>query len=139
MKHLLAAWIVLGVVVVGCQSKTEEQAPAGEPKATGNSAPAGSEPKGAYVAVQKTFGDKCAACHGAGRPKAGIDLRSYEGVLKGGEEGPVVKAGDPAGSILIKAIKHENGAKPMPIGGGKLSDAEIKAIEDWVKAGAKNG
>jgi mono/diheme cytochrome c family protein len=127
MKNLFAAWIIVGLVAVGCQSKSPE------------AAATGSAPAGAYVAVQSTFTTKCAGCHGAGKPKGGIDLRNYESVLKGGGEGPVVKAGDPANSMLIKAIKHLPGAKPMPMGGGQLPPEEIKAIEDWVQAGAKNG
>jgi cytochrome c551/c552 len=58
--------------------------------------------------------------------------------MKGGKDGVVVIPGDPAGSLLIKLIRHEGPAedpKPMPPK-GKLTDADIATVERWVRAGA---
>lgn len=94
-------------------------------------------PSGKYVAVQAVFTANCIRCHSGPRPKAGIDLSSYDGVMKGSMEGPIVAAGDPANSKIIRAL-HGQGARPMPPR-GSLGASDITTIEDWIKAGAKNG
>ena len=66
-------------------------------------------------------------------------MDTREGLLKGGEDGPVVKGGDPDGSPLIKAVRYADRDLQMPPkkdGAGKLTDGEIAALEDWVKRGA---
>jgi cytochrome c551/c552 len=60
-------------------------------------------------------------------------------MLKGGHDGPVVVAGDPAKSLLVRLIRHEGPAKnpmPMPPKLPKISDADIATVTRWVKAGA---
>ncbi len=79
-------------------------------------------------------------CHGAGGrrgPAGGVDLTNYDSVIKGGRSGPVVVAGDPASSVIVKQI---SGATPaMPKNKPPLSADDVKTISDWIKAGAKNG
>jgi mono/diheme cytochrome c family protein len=90
-----------------------------------------------YADVQKIFDASCIGCHGAGRPRGGINLTSYESVLKGGEDGPILVAGDPKKSALYLAITATQPYRPMPPRGPKLADKDIKTIETWIKAGAK--
>jgi len=67
-------------------------------------------------------------------------LTSYDKVMKGGDEGPVVVAGDPDKSLLIKALKGQGAAQMPPPGKGKpLTADQIQTVSDWIKAGAKNG
>ena len=75
-------------------------------------------------------------CHGE-NGKEGVDLRSYASVMKGGEDGPIVKAGDPAGSKIVEVIKAVDTSKRMPKNQPALEEAQIKMIEDWIAAGAK--
>ena len=72
---------------------------------------------------------KCAfaGCHIAGGPQ-NIDLSSYQAFIKGGDGGPVFIAGDAQGSSIIDEIVSGR----MPIGGTKLSDAEIQVFTDWI-------
>src|SRR4051794_28722111 len=49
----------------------------------------------------------CLGCHGPQKQKAGLRLDSREALMKGGEAGPVVVPGDPAGSSLIEAVGYE--------------------------------
>lgn len=79
---------------------------------------------------------KCQQCHSGPNPKEGIDMSTYAGLMKGGEDGPVVVAGDPDNSVLIMAMKGTGGKKQMPPT-GKLPDEEIAKVADWIKAGAK--
>lgn len=97
--------------------------------------PAGDPPAPHYAPVQAMLNAQCVGCHGNTNPRAGINLTSYANVMKGGR-GPIVKAGDPAASLLVKALRGV-GARQMPPR-GKVDEAKIKAVEAWIKAGAKN-
>jgi mono/diheme cytochrome c family protein len=78
----------------------------------------------------------CTVCHGAVEPRAGLSLDSHKGMLKGGKDGPIIKAGEPDKSELIKRIKGTSEPR-MPITGPPwLSDDEIETIERWIAAGA---
>ena len=93
---------------------------------------------GQFAEVSAFLGAKCVRCHGAmGKPKAGIDLQTYAAVMKGGSEGPIVIAGNPGDSALIQALRGQSGKKKMPFSGTPLPEDDIKKVEDWIKAGAK--
>ena len=53
-------------------------------------------------------------CHGLERPKAQLRLDSIEGVLKGAKQGPVLKTGDSANSLLVKAVSQLDPETAMP-------------------------
>ena len=75
--------------------------------------------------VRPVLAARCVGCHGAAAQMSGLRLDSRDGVLKGGARGAL-------SSTLLKAVRHE-GLKMPP--DGKLSAAEIGAIEEWVNAG----
>jgi hypothetical protein len=80
--------------------------------------------------------DNCYDCHAADTDqKASLQLDTRAGVLKGGDTGPAVVAGDPAKSLLVQAVKYQNDHLRMPPD-GKLSDEDIDALEQWVTMGA---
>jgi hypothetical protein len=63
----------------------------------------------------------CTQCHNQNADsKAGLDLSSYEGLMRGGKNGPVVIPGDPDNSVLVQITgpprNHaaDVGAKPYP-------------------------
>ncbi len=80
---------------------------------------------------------QCYECHSAKAPKVrgGLVLDTRAGLRKGGDNGPAVVPGDPVGSLLIKAIKHEDMVMP-PKEKEKLSDKVIADFTQWVKMGA---
>lgn len=78
--------------------------------------------------VLPIFSAECGACHGT---LGGWTGTSYEEALTTGEDGPVIVPGDPDGSRLVQTLVE--GSMPP---GGKLSDAEIQTIIDWIAAGA---
>lgn len=111
----------------------------------------GTTPQDACAASAKTsfaedvlpiFRGRCFGCHapgGEGVEKSGLDLTTYEGVMKGTKYGPMVIAGDPQGSNLMWLLDHRG--KPetrMPHGGKKLSTCDRDAIRSWIREGAKN-
>jgi hypothetical protein len=78
----------------------------------------------------------CLECHNPSDRKGGLDLTRRERALAGGDSGPSLKPGDPAGSLLVERITT---AEMPPQGRAKLSDAERQLLRDWVKAGAPWG
>ena len=75
----------------------------------------------------------CFHCHGEdGEKKAGLDVRLARVLLKGGESGPAIVAGKPAGSHLLDLLKRGE----MPKGKSKLPEKDIASIEAWILAGA---
>lgn len=131
MKPILLAACALSALVVGCSSGNSS---APEPTAqNGGNASGGGE----FAKVGQIFGAKCMMCHGEGG-KAGLDVRSYESVMKGSRNGPVVIAGDPDKSPIILSLKGVEGRERMPKNSMPLSDDEMKTIESWIKNGAKS-
>jgi hypothetical protein len=80
----------------------------------------------------------CSKCHGATKQKAGLRLDSHAAVLRGSEDGEVVKPGDPGGSELFRRITLPPGDEDfMPSGDSPpLSPAEVSVLESWIAAGA---
>ena len=91
--------------------------------------------KVSYSAVQPIIAKNCVMCHTGPKPKHGLNLSSYDNVMKGDKEGKVIVAGKPGDSRLSKAI-HRNGAAAMPPM-GPLPAADVKKIDAWISAGAK--
>ena len=82
--------------------------------------------------VMPIFEAKCAACHGS---LGGWDATSYETVMTTGDHAPVVIPGDAQGSLLAQKMLGTAQGLVMPPS-GKMSDAEIQVILDWITAGA---
>lgn len=77
----------------------------------------------------------CQECHGEKKQKGDLRLDSYAALIKGGELGAVITPGDPAGSLLIKAVRYDDEKLKMPPK-KKLSPEQVAALEEWVKSGA---
>lgn len=81
----------------------------------------------------------CTLCHGAAKASDGLAVDTFEGLMKGGKDGPAVIPGDPAKSELVKRIKGRKEPR-MPMNGPPwLTDAETQTIENWIAAGASKG
>ncbi len=84
--------------------------------------------------VRPILVEKCVGCHGPTAEKGGLRLDSREAALLGGADGVVLVPGKPAESKLLAAVK-QTGELKMPKG-GKLSNAEVAALEKWIALGA---
>ncbi len=84
--------------------------------------------------VQPILQARCINCHGTAKKKGGLDVTSIASMLKGGETGPAIIAGDPTKSPLWMRVDDDS----MPPAGKPLTMAEKKALQDWI-AGASNG
>lgn len=83
-----------------------------------------------WSAVGSRLARSCGGCHGAGAT-AGLTLTSYEGLMKGGKSGPVVRAGDAASSLLVRKVEKGHFAK--------LAPDDLAAVKAWIDAGARGG
>lgn len=85
---------------------------------------------------------RCQSCHkpgGEGFVKSGLDLTSYQGVMKGTKYGPVVVPGDALLSNLIAVIEGRvSAAIQMPHNKKNLTNTEISILRQWVNQGAKD-
>src|SRR5918997_4993212 len=80
------------------------------------------------------FRNACLSCHNSDKKKAGLDLGSYAGAMAGGDNGPVINAGDPGGSKLFKVMTHAE-EPAMPPKKDKLPDKELDVIKKWIEGG----
>ncbi len=80
--------------------------------------------------------ERCYECHSAEKKqKGGLSLDTRDAVLKGGDTGPALTAGDPEKSLFIEAVRYKNHDLQMPPK-KQLAGSEVKALEEWVKMGA---
>jgi hypothetical protein len=90
-----------------------------------------------YEAVATIFNKyHCAVCHGGPDPRAGLSLDSYALLMKGSRRGPVVVAGDPAKSELIRRLKGTSEPRMPFTGPPWLDEGEVQLIEQWIAGGA---
>lgn len=81
----------------------------------------------------------CTVCHSGDQAPIGLRLDSLEGVLRGSSRGPVVQAGDPAGSELIRRLRGVSQPR-MPLSGPPyLPEAQIELFEQWIRGGLQPG
>ncbi|MBL8208243.1 MAG: PSD1 domain-containing protein [Blastocatellia bacterium] len=83
--------------------------------------------------VRPILATECFSCH-TDSQMGGLRMDSREALLKGGKSGAAIVPGEPDKSLLIQAVRY-SGALKMPKG-GKLSQLQIDALVEWVKAGA---
>ena len=86
--------------------------------------------------IRPVLAESCYDCHNSvNEAEAGLALDWSEALLAGSEEGAVIVPGDPNASVLIWAIRHQDGFD-MPQEGPKLEDSVIADFETWVRMGA---
>jgi mono/diheme cytochrome c family protein len=76
---------------------------------------------------------RCVVCHGKDK-ESDLDLRTREGLLKGGSRGPAIKPGDAEESLLYRFISGEERPR-MPMG-EELSEFQIELLKQWIEKGA---
>ena len=94
--------------------------------------------------VHPIFLDKCIACHtppnGEGYKRSGLDLKSYETLMKGSIYGPAIVPGNSRKSPLNMLVEGRAGnlSSEMKIRHTPITDHEIKILHLWVEQGARN-
>jgi len=86
------------------------------------------------------FKGYCLSCHqpgGEGLSTSGLDLTSYDGVMKGTKFGPMIIPGQPDNSNIIVLIEGRAKIR-MPYGHKALPNCLRNEIWTWIFQGAKN-
>jgi mono/diheme cytochrome c family protein len=79
---------------------------------------------------------RCVECHGPDKQKSSLRVDSREALIKGGDEGPAISAGDPAKSRLLELVSSAEEQKRMPPKGAALTTEEIGKLRQWIAEGA---
>ena len=91
--------------------------------------------------VGPMFKDHCAGCHNEDKKESSLVLTTYAGVMRGGESGKVVVAGNTDLSELLRRVSLEPSDDEFMPAEGKppLTARQRDIIRWWIGAGAKNG
>ncbi|MGZ3694526.1 MAG: c-type cytochrome domain-containing protein [Bdellovibrionota bacterium] len=120
-KYLVVA--VLVAMLVGC-SFQENKLPEASLKSTDLNS---------FAALSANiFEPRCVQCHSGPSASGGVDISSYAAIMS---VRGVVELRDPKGSKIFTEVESGD----MPDNGLALSAVEVKAISDWILAGAPNG
>jgi len=81
---------------------------------------------------------KCYECHSGDSKilQGGLLLDSKPGWMKGGDSGVVISPGKPDESLLVRAVRYAKDEHVQMPPKGKMSDAEISVLTEWVRRGA---
>ncbi|MEQ8787190.1 MAG: PSD1 and planctomycete cytochrome C domain-containing protein [Pirellulaceae bacterium] len=129
-QRLLLRVTMLTVAALWLASAADAEQPMGD-----DAKPAAESLEFFEKSVRPLLVKHCYECHSTDEVNGGLTLDSRAGVLKGGDSGPAIVAGDPDNSLLIEAVRYKNSDLQMPPQNA-LSATEIAALEKWVTMGA---
>lgn len=88
-------------------------------------------------AIRPILERKCFQCHGGVLQMSGLDLRTRDSMLKGGEKGPALIPGNAVASRMYRrAARLEQPFMPMaPL--APLTEQEIAVFKSWIEGGAQ--
>jgi mono/diheme cytochrome c family protein len=92
-----------------------------------------------YTDLVPVLQARCVMCHQGDAAPLGLRLDSLEALLAGSRRGPIVKAGDPTGSELIRRLEGTSSPRMPMTGPPFLTDAETALFRRWVEAGLSAG
>ena len=88
--------------------------------------------------IAPTLQTHCVSCHGPAKVEGGLRLDTFEWLMKGGNDGPVVVAGQSASSDMARRIflppSHEDAMPPR--GQRPLTPADAALVRWWIDQGA---
>jgi len=84
--------------------------------------------------VRPLLEQHCQKCHGASKQESGLRLDTAVGAMGGGDSGAAIVPGDLEASLLISAIRREDGLEMPPE--KPLRAEEVRILEKWVAEGA---
>ena len=77
---------------------------------------------------------RCINCHGGQRTEKGLDLKTFDSLMSGSENGPIITPGDAADSKFVELVANQK----MPKRGPKLTPPQVQLFTEWVNQGALN-
>ena len=88
--------------------------------------------------VRPLLDSRCVSCHGPARQQAGLRLDSHEALLRGGNHGTILEAGQPDASDLLRRVAAPLTEKDHmpPAGHATLNVGETELLRWWIREGA---
>ena len=134
-----AELVVCAIVLAACVAGLGLRSASGQQDAdrvAGGPVNAQQDPDALAQQVYALFQENCLECHGGMAEIASeLDLRTDEGLQRGGVKGAAVVAHDPEASPLYTQLIRAS--RPfMPFGRPQLADDEIDLVRRWIVAGA---
>ena len=87
--------------------------------------------------------DNCFNCHGSANQNSGnFSLYTFNLLMRGGQDGPVVAPGNPEGSVFVQMLRgtakaQDGTTRPRMPRNGQLDAAEMDTLVNWIRDGAK--
>ena len=97
----------------------------------------GAEPTTYEEQVAPLLKKYCADCHNPADREGELVLNRYDAILRGGEHGAVIAAGDSQRSRLIQVLSGKSKPAMPPEDNERPTPAEIALLAAWIDAGAK--
>lgn len=86
--------------------------------------------------IRPLLAENCYECHASDtKRKGGLLLDSKAGWMTGGDSGPALVPGDPANSLLLRAVSYEEPDLQMPPK-KRLAPKQIEDLHRWIGDGA---
>lgn len=82
--------------------------------------------------IEPLLDKKCLKCHAGVRQYGGLDLRSLDMILRGGDHGPAIIPGKPAESRVLQYVMPKSDPHMPPDEKKQLTAEEIAAFKSWV-------
>ena len=113
--------------------------PASTTPAPSPTKPTGNETVSFAQHIAPMLVENCSGCHvNAQRVRGGLNMTTFQRLLRGGDSGEIFVARNPANSLLIAKLKGTGDGQRMPAGGKPpLSADAIAVVEKWIAEGAK--
>ena len=86
--------------------------------------------------IQPVLTESCGKCHGENRSRGGLNLASYQGLMKGGASGVVVIPGNADESQIIGSVERTKEPHMPPPFAGDMPTQGIAALRQWINEGA---
>jgi hypothetical protein len=102
----------------------------------GGGTPAAADETFFELKVRPVLAGVCFRCHGGEKTSGGLRVDTRAALLKGGDSGPAIVAGDPDHSLLVRAVRHREGETLRMPPGKKLPSTVAADLETWVRRGA---
>jgi hypothetical protein len=67
--------------------------------------------------------------------KGGFSMNTRESLIAGSEDGPVVKPGDAANSLLLEVILSDDKSERMPPKGPRIPADQVEILRQWIDGG----
>lgn len=88
--------------------------------------------------IAPLLAESCNGCHiAANNLRGGLSVENYSRLMRGGDSGAIVVAGNPGESLLIKKLKGTADGQQMPINRPKWTTEQIELISTWIREGAR--